>query len=83
MSRNHLIDVPVAFYPAGQEIRTVTITPATIAQALEAAPAWAQLALSTRSDRLREDARRELGEHIYASLYRPAHIDRDQLALPL
>ena len=61
----------------------MTITPSTIAEALETAPAWVTLALSVRSSKLREDARRELGEHIYASLYRPVDVNRDQLARPL
>lgn len=61
----------------------MTITPDSIAAAIEAAPTWAQIALSTRSERLRQDARFELGEHIYRSLFSVADIDRDQLALPL
>lgn len=61
----------------------MTITPDIIAAAMEAAPAWAQFALSTRSERLRQDARRELGEHVYHTLFSVADIDRDQLALTL
>lgn len=61
----------------------MTITPQTIAQALEVAPAWALVGLTVPQDRIREDAFNEIGQHIYSALYRPAHLDRDQLALPL
>ena len=61
----------------------MTVNPDAIAAAIENAPAWAVLALSTRSERLRRDARRELGEHIYCALYQPVDVDTAQMALPL
>jgi hypothetical protein len=61
----------------------VTINPESIARAVADAPAWAVLGLSVRSERMREDARRALGEHVYAALYRSIDVETDQLALPL
>lgn len=59
------------------------LTPNTIAAALETAPAWALLALTIPSDRLREDARAEVAAHVMAALVREDAASRDQLALPL
>ena len=59
------------------------ITPDTIAEALDGAPAWAKLGLTVPSERVREDARREMARHVYETLYRPMRTDRDQLRLPL
>lgn len=58
------------------------ITPDAIAEALETAPGWAKIALTIDSPRLREDARHELGQHVYDSIFRP-EVDNEQLALPL
>lgn len=59
------------------------ITPDTIAAALDDAPAWAKLGLTVPSERLREDARREMARHVYEALYQPLRLDRNQLPLPL
>jgi hypothetical protein len=61
----------------------MTITPDAIADALDAAPAWAKLGLTQPSQRLRDDARREMAQYVYSALYQPIRTDRDQLALPL
>lgn len=58
------------------------VTPDRIAEALDAAPAWAIIALTMPAPRLREDARRELSEHVYRSLYQPVDVGTDQLPLP-
>lgn len=58
------------------------ITPDAIADALESAPGWAKLALTVPSPRLREDARHELGRHVYDTLFQP-EADTEQLTLPL
>lgn len=59
-----------------------TITPERIADLIDHAPAWAKIGLTVPSDRLRQDARRELAEHVYSSLFKPAPLE-GQLALPL
>jgi hypothetical protein len=61
----------------------MTITPDTIVAAIENSPAWALLALTAPVERLREDGRREVANHVYSALYQPIRTDRDQLALPL
>lgn len=58
------------------------ITPDTIAAAIETAPAWAQIALTVPQERLREDARREVAQHVYSTLYQPVSGDAAQLRLP-
>jgi hypothetical protein len=59
------------------------ITPDTIAQALQDTPGWALVALTAPVERLREDGRREVANHVYSALYQPLRTDRDQLPLPL
>lgn len=59
------------------------ITPATIASALDGAPAWAKLALTAPRETLREDACQEVARHLYTTLYQPVVIDSAQLPLPL
>jgi hypothetical protein len=59
------------------------ITPDTIAAALETAPGWATVALTVPQSRLRQDARLEVANHLYAALYPPASHDAAQLRLPL
>lgn len=60
------------------------ITPDVIAAAIETAPAWAQIGLTVPQERLREDARREVAEHLYSTLYRPTRADlAAQIPLPL
>jgi hypothetical protein len=54
-----------------------------IAASLDTAPAWAKIGLTMRSERLREDALRELAQHVHTSLYEPPRRDEGQLALPL
>lgn len=58
------------------------ITPERIGELIGDAPGWALVALTVPNERLRADARRELGEHVYAALYRPIDGDRAQLPLP-
>lgn len=60
----------------------MTIDPQAIAQAIETAPAWAMLALTAPVERLRQEGRREIGEHVYSTLYRTVGEDA-QLPLPL
>ncbi len=59
------------------------INPDAIANALATAPGWAQIALTVPQERLREDARLEVANHLYATLYHPVSIDTAQLPLPL
>jgi hypothetical protein len=59
------------------------ITAERIGQLIGDAPAWAKIALTVPQERLREDAKRELGQHIYAALFQPVTKDAAQLALPL
>ncbi len=59
------------------------ITAERIGQLIEDAPAWAKIALTVPQERLREDAKRELGQHIYAALFQPLNADTEQLRLPL
>ena len=55
-----------------------------IASMLEDAPAWALLGLTAPSARLRDDARREVAEHLLRRIGGSASVaDADQLALPL
>lgn len=60
----------------------MTITPKRIAEALDVAPAWAVIALTMPGERLRNDARRELGEHIYHLLFDAADPVGGQRLLP-
>lgn len=53
-----------------------------IARALETAPAWSLIALSTRHERLRADARREPARHLTDTLHGVIE-SKDQLPLPL
>jgi hypothetical protein len=59
------------------------ITPDSIAHALATAPGWAQIGLTVAQERLREDARREVAQHLYSALYQPVSTDTAQLPLPL
>ena len=52
-----------------------------IARALETAPAWSLIALSTRHERLRDDARQELARHVADTLQGVIE-SKDQLPLP-
>lgn len=61
----------------------MTITPETIAEAISTAPAWAKVALTVPQERLRENARREMAEHVYGALYGSVEPDAAQLPLPL
>jgi hypothetical protein len=58
------------------------ITPDAIADALESAPSWAKMALTVPSPRLREDARLELGRHVYEAIC-GSDAEGEQLPLPL
>lgn len=58
---------------------TPAITPDALSSAIETAPAWALLGLTVPSERLREDALREVAEHVCQALA----ARRRQLALPL
>ncbi len=60
-----------------------TITAARIGELIGDAPGWALVALTVPNERLRADARRELGEHVYAALYQPLNVETEQLRLPL
>lgn len=46
----------------------MTITPDTIAAAIQSTPAWALLALTAPVERLRQDGCREVANHVYTSL---------------
>ena len=70
------------FYFGGTEIRTMVINADDIADALESAPAWAKIAFTMPSPRLREDARQEIGRHLYEAIF-PEAGGADQLKLPL
>ncbi|RDE07468.1 DUF6771 family protein [Sphingomonas aracearum] len=60
------------------------ITPDVIADAISTAPSWALVALTVPQERLREDARREMAQHVYSALYQPSRADMAaQLPLPL
>jgi hypothetical protein len=59
------------------------INPDTIATAITDAPAWALVGLTAPRDTLREDAAREVAQHLYAALYRPHDVETGQLPLPL
>jgi len=58
------------------------ITPDAIADALESAPTWAKMALTVPSRRLREDARLEIGRHVYEAIFE-SDTDGEQLSLPI
>ena len=60
-----------------------SITPERIAEIIETAPGWALVALTVPQERLREDARRELGQHVYSALYQPIEVETAQLCLQL
>lgn len=59
------------------------ITPERIGELIADAPAWAKIGLTMPNERLREDAERELAQHVYSALYQPLNIDTQQLRLPL
>ena len=59
------------------------ISPDSISAAIDTAPAWTTLALHASREALKEDARRELAEHLYRSLVGPVSRHSGQLALPL
>lgn len=59
------------------------ITPERISELIADAPAWAKIGLTMPSQRLREDAQREMAQHVYSALYRPLNTDTGQLPLPL
>ena len=59
------------------------ITPERIAEIIARAPGWALVALTVPQDRLREDAQRELGEHVYSALFQPIEVETAQLSLQL
>jgi hypothetical protein len=61
----------------------MTIDPDAVTDAIATAPAWALLALTAPVQRLREDGRREVAEHVCARLCEASRANRDQLALPL
>ncbi|GAA0733958.1 DUF6771 family protein [Sphingomonas japonica] len=61
----------------------MTDTRELIALAIDNAPAWAKLALTVPSPRLREDGQRELARHVYVALTSPAPADPNQMVLPL
>lgn len=60
-----------------------TITAERISELIAEAPAWAKIGLTMPNERLREDAERELAQHVYSALYQPLNIDTQQLRLPL
>jgi hypothetical protein len=62
---------------------TSVITAERIGELIAEAPAWAKLGLTMPNERLREDAQRELANHVYSALYRPLNTDTEQLQLPL
>jgi hypothetical protein len=60
-----------------------SITPERIAGIIAEAPGWALVALTVPQERLRDDARRELGQYVYSALYQPTEIETAQLCLQL
>lgn len=58
-------------------------TPDQIAASLVTAPAWAKIGLTVPSERLREDAAKEIARHVHMSLYEVPRGDDGQMALPL
>lgn len=61
----------------------MAITPDSIADALDAAPVWAKLALSMRSPRLQDEGRTVLAQHLYEALQGAPSNDPNQLSLPM
>lgn len=59
------------------------ITAERIGELIADAPAWAKIGLTMPSQRLREDAQRELAQHVYSALYQPLNTETGQLHLPL
>ena len=59
-----------------------TITPERIAALIADAPTWALVGLTVPHERLREDARLEVANHVYSALYQPMNVDTGQLPLP-
>lgn len=68
--------------PGGFGMASV-ITPERIGELIADAPAWAKIGLTMPNQRLREDAQREMAQHVYAALYQPMNTDTGQLPLPL
>jgi hypothetical protein len=60
-----------------------SITPERIAEIIADAPGWALVALTVPQERLRQDARRELGHYVYSALYQPIEVETAQLSLQL
>ena len=67
----------------GVQLRASVITAKRIADLIEQAPSWALVALTVPQKRLRADARREVAEHVFSSLYPDLDIEAGQLHLPL
>lgn len=61
----------------------MVITPQAIITALKTSPGWARAGLTAPRADLRYDAFREIGDHVYKTLFQPVDVDRDQLNLPL
>jgi hypothetical protein len=59
------------------------INPDSIADTIMQAPAWALIGLTAPRDTLREDAAREVAQHICLTLLQTVAIDTAQLTLPL
>lgn len=59
------------------------ITPERIGELIAQAPAWTKIGLTMPNERLREDAERELAQHVYSALFQPINLDATQLRLPL
>jgi hypothetical protein len=59
------------------------ITAERISELIANAPAWALIGLTMPQERLREDARREVAEHVYSALFQPSSVETEQLRLPL
>lgn len=59
------------------------ITAERIADLIEWTPGWALVGLTVPQERLSADARREVAEHLYSSLYQPLDVETGQPALPL
>jgi hypothetical protein len=59
------------------------ITPERIGELIGDAPGWALVALTIPNERLGAEARRELGEHVFAALYQPLNVETEQLRLQL
>lgn len=58
------------------------ITPERIAAIIEDAPAWALIGLTAPREGVRADARLEVAQFVYGTLYQPVDAEAAQMVLP-